>query len=93
MAEIDKLNLNVFTLQNLKLIKVAKKSLLIVYKYYYNDEIDKHKKSSFQTNKKILQKFVRDFNVEKIALFKMTSVFERIWNQANCCKLKEKFLS
>lgn len=39
-----------------------------------------------------LQRFVRDFNVEKLVLFQEDS-FNKIWKQANSRKLRERLLS
>ena len=41
MADIYTLNINIFSAQNLKLLRTARKSLLMVYRYYFDDEIDK----------------------------------------------------
>lgn len=41
MADIYTLNINIFSAQNLKLLRTARKSLMMVYRYYFDDEIDK----------------------------------------------------
>ena len=42
MADIYNQNINIFSTQNLKLLRTARKSLMMVYRYYFNDEIDKN---------------------------------------------------
>lgn len=85
-------NLNLFSAANLKLLKHANKALVQVYQFYFTAEMDKQVQMGQLSSARALQRFVRDFNVEKLALFQGDG-FNKIWKQANSRKLRERLLS